>query len=100
MRRQTSRGARWRGGIRPRRAVLSARARASLRRDALARVEFGCRWYDAETGRWISKDPILLDGGWNVYFHSGYSRLIEVRQAKLGRTNSGRSYIVKKSTYD
>ena len=30
-------------------------------------VEFGCRWYDAETGRWISKDPILLEGGWNVY---------------------------------
>ncbi len=30
-------------------------------------VEFGCRWYDAETGRWISKDPILLDGSWNVY---------------------------------
>ena len=30
-------------------------------------VEFGCRCYDAETGRWISKDPILLDGGWNVY---------------------------------
>ena len=25
---------------------------------------------------------------------------IQVRQAKLGRTNSGRSYIVKKSTYD
>ncbi len=23
-----------------------------------------------------------------------------VRQVKLGRTNSGRSYIVKKSTYD
>lgn len=30
-------------------------------------VEFCCRWYDAQTGRWISKDPILLDGGWNVY---------------------------------
>ena len=28
------------------------------------------------------------------------SLLIQVRQAKLGRTNSGRSYIVKKSTYD
>ena len=28
------------------------------------------------------------------------SILIQVRQAKLGRTNSGRSYIVKKSTYD
>ena len=25
---------------------------------------------------------------------------IQVRQAKLGRTDSGRSYIVKKSTYD
>ena len=30
----------------------------------------------------------------------GQSLLIQVRQAKLGRTNSGRSYIVKKSTYD
>ena len=29
-----------------------------------------------------------------------WRRLIQVRQAKLGRTNSGRSYIVKKSTYD
>ena len=28
------------------------------------------------------------------------SKLPQVRQAKLGRTNSGRSYIVKKSTYD
>ena len=26
-----------------------------------------CRWYDAATGRWISKDPILLDGGLNLY---------------------------------
>ena len=34
-------------------------------------VEFGCRWYDAQTGRWISKDPILLDGGWNVYAFCG-----------------------------
>ena len=30
----------------------------------------------------------------------GQTRLPQVRQAKLGRTNSGRSYIVKKSTYD
>ncbi len=30
-------------------------------------VEFGCRWYDAETGRWISKDPIGLSGGMNLY---------------------------------
>jgi RHS repeat-associated protein len=34
-------------------------------------VEFGYRWYDAETGRWISKDPILLEGGWNVYAFCG-----------------------------
>ena len=30
-------------------------------------VEFGCRWYDAETERWISKDPIGLSGGMNMY---------------------------------
>ena len=29
-----------------------------------------------------------------------HSKLPQVRQAKLGRTNSGRSYIVRKSTYD
>ena len=35
-------------------------------------VEFGCRWYDAETGRWISKDPIGIQGGFNLYdFCSG-----------------------------
>ena len=26
-------------------------------------VRFGARDYDAETGRWTSKDPILFDGG-------------------------------------
>lgn len=35
-----------------------------------------------------------------VWDMKGQSLLIQVRQAKLGRTNSGRSYIVKKSTYD
>jgi hypothetical protein len=39
----------------------------------------------------------LADGVWGM---KGQSLLIQVRQAKLGRTNSGRSYIVKKSTYD
>ena len=38
-------------------------------------------------------------GGYRVR-HGYHSKLPQVRQAKLGRTNSGRSYIVKKSTYD
>ena len=34
-------------------------------------INFRIRWYDAETGRWISKDPILLEGGLNVYAFCG-----------------------------
>jgi RHS repeat-associated protein len=30
-------------------------------------VHFGAREYDPRTGTWISKDPIRLDGGLNVY---------------------------------
>jgi RHS repeat-associated protein len=30
-------------------------------------VRFGARDYDAETGRWTTKDPIGLEGGLNVY---------------------------------
>ena len=29
------------------------------------------RWYDAETGRWLSKDPIRLNGGLNLYAFCG-----------------------------
>ena len=45
----------------------------------------------------------IYHGSWidfNKGEAKGQSILIQVRQAKLGRTNSGRSYIVKKSTYD
>ena len=34
-------------------------------------VQFGARWYDAATGCWLSKDPILLEGGLNLYAFCG-----------------------------
>ena len=36
-----------------------------------ALVQFGARWYDAVSGRWLSKDPILLEGGFNLYVFCG-----------------------------
>jgi RHS repeat-associated protein len=34
-------------------------------------VRFGARDYDPGTGRWTNKDPILLEGGLNVYEYCG-----------------------------
>ena len=34
-------------------------------------VNFRMRWYDPATGRWLSKDPIGLDGGMNLYAFCG-----------------------------
>ena len=34
-------------------------------------INFRMRWYDAETGRWLSKDPIGLSGGLNLYAFCG-----------------------------
>ena len=34
-------------------------------------VNFRMRWYDAITGRWLSKDPIGLSGGLNLYAFCG-----------------------------
>ena len=36
-----------------------------------ALVQFGARWYDATSGRWLSKDPILLEGDLNLYVFCG-----------------------------
>ena len=34
-------------------------------------INFRLRWYDSETGRWLSKDPIGLSGGLNLYVFCG-----------------------------
>ena len=34
-------------------------------------VNFRARWYDPVTGRWLSKDPIGLSGGLNLYVFCG-----------------------------
>ena len=34
-------------------------------------VNFRARWYDSVTGRWLSKDPIGLSGGLNLYAFCG-----------------------------
>jgi len=32
---------------------------------------FRARWYESETGRWLSKDPIGINGGLNQYVFCG-----------------------------
>jgi len=39
--------------------------------DATGLVRFGARDYDAEVGRWISKDPVRFDGGTNLFAYAG-----------------------------
>ena len=39
-------------------------------------TNFRMRWYDAVTGRWLSKDPIRLHGGINLYACYGNSPLV------------------------
>jgi RHS repeat-associated protein len=39
-------------------------------------INFRMRWYDPATGRWLSKDPIGLSGGLNLYAFCGNNVLI------------------------
>ena len=50
-------------------ALASLRYRFQCREWSAATglVHFRMRWYDPETGRWLSKDPIGLNGGLNLY---------------------------------
>jgi RHS repeat-associated protein len=34
-------------------------------------VQFGARDYDPSIGRWLNKDPIRFEGGWNLYAYVG-----------------------------
>ena len=38
-------------------------------------VYFRMRWHDPDTGRWLSKDPIGLSGGLNLYAFCGNRQL-------------------------
>ncbi len=50
-------------------ALASVRYRFQGRERSAATglINFRMRWYDSETGRWLSKDPIGLGGGLNLY---------------------------------
>ena len=76
------------------RAVLRGRP-AARAHDVQAR---GIRIHRGEDGLHADCRPRGVHGSRERM--KGRSLLIQVRQAKLGRTKSGRSYIVKKSTYD
>ena len=53
-------------------ALASLRYRFQCREWSAATglINFRMRWYDPETGRWLSKDPIGLSGGINLYCFS------------------------------
>jgi RHS repeat-associated protein len=52
--------------------------------DATGLVRFGARDYDAETGRWLSKDPVGFKGGLNLY---GYADNDPINHMDLSGTD-------------
>ena len=48
-------------------------------------TNFRMRWYDAVTGRWLSKDPIGLSGGLNLYAFCGNDSINYMDPTGLGK---------------
>jgi RHS repeat-associated protein len=48
-------------------------------------VRFGARDYDPSIGRWLNKDPIRFDGGWNFYAYVGNDPLNFIDPSGLSR---------------
>jgi RHS repeat-associated protein len=52
-------------------------------------VRFGARDYDPSIGRWLNKDPIRFDGGWNLYTYAGNDPVNYIDPTGLKATTFG-----------
>ena len=59
-------------------ATLRYRFQCRERSAATGLTNFRMRWYDSETGRWLSKDPIGLSGGLNLYVFCGNAPMVHI----------------------
>jgi len=48
-------------------------------------VQFLHRWYDAQTGKWLSRDPIGVEGGINLYAYTENNPVNAIDPLGLGR---------------
>jgi len=56
---------------------------------------FRARWYDPETGRWLSKDPIGLEGGLNLYVFCDDDPMNFMDPFGLDKTYVGKARVLK-----
>ena len=67
-------------------------------------TNFRARWYDPTTGRWLSKDPIGLNGGLNLYVFCGSDSINGGDPTGLSRViirdKKGRTTILKNPSLD
>ena len=62
--------------------------------NATALYSFRARWYDPASGRWLSKDPIGLEGGLNLYEAFGKNPVCFVDPTGLKIINGGNEPLV------